>query len=81
MKLLVAMLLLVGCAKDPIAVDRTDNPEVNIHTLFTHNGCTVYRFYDNGYRHYFSDCRGSVTSRVSCGKNCTRPTHVMNLGR
>ena len=40
------------------------------------DGCTVYRFYDNGSWHYFTKCGGTVTTTKnyteSCGKNCSR---------
>ena len=40
------------------------------------DGCTVYKFYDNGNWHYFTKCGGTVTTTKnyteSCGKNCSR---------
>ncbi len=72
--LLLAMLVLAGCAKDPVSSSRTDNAEVGLDKLFTHDGCSVYRFYDAGHFHYWADCRGTVSTAYvqNCGKNCTR---------
>lgn len=40
------------------------------------DGCTVYRFYDNGSWHYFTKCGGTVTTTKnyteSCGKGCSQ---------
>jgi hypothetical protein len=40
------------------------------------DGCTVYRFYDNGSWHYFTKCGGTVTTTKNytenCGKGCSR---------
>ena len=40
------------------------------------DGCTVYKFYDNGNWHYFTKCGGTVTTTKnyteSCGKGCSR---------
>lgn len=78
---LAALVLLAGCKTDKV-------PEASAHVgggyqvdrLFTHEGCTVYRFVDNGYNRYFSRCDGAAASEVSwaegCGKGCTRYTSV-----
>lgn len=43
-----------------------------VKKLFTNDGCTIYRFVDNGTYHYYSDCRGSTVKNVNeiCGENC-----------
>lgn len=74
----IALLLaLAGCDKDPVKRQGTDNVQVQVDDLFTHNGCTISRFYDGGRAHYFADCRGSVSTARSeyCGKNCRRTVH------
>lgn len=70
-------LLLAACQKDAVSVSRTDNADIQVEELFTHNGCTVSRFQDSGYSHYFADCRGTLTSTHSeyCGKGCQRTVH------
>lgn len=67
------LVLLAGCEKEPLSVERVDNNEFSLDKLFTHDGCTLYRFYDGGRNHYYSDCRGRTTSAysTSCGKGCT----------
>ena len=70
-------LLMAGCGAAPISSTMTDNPEgVKLDLLFTHEGCKMYRFMDNGHFHYFADCRGTVTSTESCGKGCSRTDSV-----
>lgn len=73
MKLLLAILILSSCEKDPIAVYQTENKEFGVAHLFTHDGCSVYRFKDGNY-HYFTNCKGESLTTISesCGKNCTR---------
>ena len=73
---LAAYLLLVplaACVNEPIATVPSNNPDVQVDTLFTHDGCTVYRFRDGPYQ-YFVKCQGertaSTISTLSCGKNC-----------
>jgi hypothetical protein len=71
--------LLVGCVEPALATVPSNNPHIEVDTLLTHDGCTVYRFRDGQY-HYFVRCpdppRASTLSRVSCGKNCTRPEEI-----
>lgn len=72
MLLFIALFLLAGCEKQPMSIESTENVDFKVEKLFTHDGCTVYRFYD--YRnHYYTDCRGRTTSTysTSCGKGCT----------
>jgi hypothetical protein len=72
MKYLI-LFLLVSCAEDPISV--TTNGEFKIGKLFTHEGCTVYRFMDGMNYRYFTNCT-STFWKESCGKNCTRNMEI-----
>ena len=74
--LFVVALLLTGCAKDPISTSATDNAQFKLEALFTHDGCTIYRFMDNGYYHYWTNCKGTIDSRVHTGKT-SRPDNVV----
>ena len=71
--MLAAVLLLAGCEKEPLSIEPVDNNEFRLERLFTHDGCTVYRFRDTGRSHYYTDCRGRTTSTYTtgCGKGCT----------
>jgi hypothetical protein len=62
----------------PIASYPTDNEGIDVHQLFTHDGCTVYRFRDGGYHYYVTCARGpaQTISPVSCGKNCVRDEEI-----
>lgn len=73
MKYLIIALLLIGCAKEPVSTSQTNNPDVAVSLLFVNEGCSVYRFYDDGRHHYYTNCSGTLTTRTeSCGKNCTK---------
>jgi hypothetical protein len=66
---------LVGCFAEPVGRGPTNNPEVQVDLLFTHDGCTVYRFRDVGF-HYYVRCQdtapGETVSTLACtGKGCT----------
>ena len=78
MKALLAVLALValaGCSK-PAETSTAVGVEFVVDKLFTHEGCTVYRFSDGGNKRYFTNCNGSTNWRESCGKNCNRPVDV-----
>jgi hypothetical protein len=66
-------VIVVSCAK-PVEQTETNNPSFSVSKLFTHEGCTVYRFYDFGYYRYYVNCSGSVISSVTerCGDECSR---------
>lgn len=68
----LAALVLAACIKEPLKTDSTDNVNVPVSLLFTHDGCNVYRFSDGGHSHYYTDCRGSTNEAhtETCGKNC-----------
>lgn len=76
MKILIflAALVLTGCVKEPEEA-KSAGKEFTVKTLFTHEGCTVYRFFDGNYR-YFTNCKGRAEWTESCGKNCTRHQSV-----
>lgn len=72
----VAAMSLSACNRRAEATASSTNPNYKVEQLFTYKGCTTYRFEDY-YTHYYTVCDGSATvrneTRVSCGKNCTRP--------
>ena len=66
---LVASVLLVACQKP--AEEAKSKGQFQVETLFTHEGCTVYRFQDDR-TVYYTNCQGGAQWQHSCGKNCTR---------
>lgn len=68
--LLLASVALVACQKSPEQSTHKGQGGFNVETLFTHEGCTVYRFYDDR-TVYYTNCVGQAQSQHSCGKNCT----------
>lgn len=77
---LLILLAFLACDHEPVAHEPTDNAAVPVDTLFTKDGCTVYRFYDGGRNRYFARCEGAATtttmSTESCGKGCTEEVGV-----
>jgi hypothetical protein len=84
--LLLGCLLPSGCATRAasVSVHHTDNVEVTVEKLFTHDGCTVYRFRDVGYHYYVRcDAAGSAMthSLEPCGRGCVRDATVPTVER
>ena len=67
----LAVLALTGCGK-PAETSTSVGREFVVDTLFTHEGCTVYRFVDHGNSRYFTNCQGSTNWTERCGKGCNR---------
>lgn len=76
-KLLVILSLavLAGCTKQA-AESSAVGKQFVVDKLFTHEGCTVYRFQDGGYYRYYTNCSGSTNWTENCGKNCSRPMNI-----
>jgi len=75
--MLMAACMLAGCYKDAEETRPAGNG-YEVERLFTHDGCTVYRFMDSNYR-YFARCENataSTSTRNNCGKSCTRETTI-----
>ena len=77
---MITALVVAGCNKVP-EYSSPAGREFVVDTLFTHEGCTMYRFSDGGYSRYFAKCDGdSVTAQTewgeSCGKNCVRQREI-----
>jgi ABC-type protease/lipase transport system fused ATPase/permease subunit len=76
--LLVIMLLvgMLNCAKKGILVNVSETiDDYYVEKLFKKDNCTVFRFYDGGRDHYFTDCTETISS-YSCGKNCVRDENI-----
>lgn len=71
--ILIAAVGLFGCQKQPEVSTHQGN--FNVEKLFTHEGCTVYRFYDDR-TVYYTNCQGQANTQYSCGKNCTTNTET-----
>lgn len=72
---ILALALLAGCGK-PAETSTNVGVKFVVDKLFTHEGCTVYRFEDAGYKRYYTNCQGSTSWKEDCGKNCTRDMNV-----
>lgn len=73
-------ILAIGCAKPAQESSATANAEFRVDKLFTHEGCTAYRFIDAGRYVYYTVCDRGDTLQTeyseSCGKNCTYSVSV-----
>jgi hypothetical protein len=70
-------------ATAPVATSPSNNSNIEVQTLFTHDGCTVFRFFDAGY-HYYARCDGAhasvaTMSNVTCGRHCVRQEEVKTV--
>lgn len=73
--IVTGVMVLDACEQDAMEAARPPGSAFVVEKLFTHDGCTVYRFSDGSHSRYFARC-GSTASTSwseSCGKNCTRP--------
>ena len=64
--ILGCVVWLTACQKDAQQSEYT-GAGFRVEKLFTHEGCTVYRFHDDR-TVYYTNCKGSTQS--NCGKNC-----------
>ena len=76
---LAALAMVAGCEKPAESVAHT-GAGFTVERLFTHDGCTVYRFSDSSKR-YFTRCDGiaaqsTTTWQESCGKSCTHEIEI-----
>ena len=77
---LTVLAMVAGCNKPAESVART-GMGFTVERLFTHEGCTVFRFEDGGNNRYFTRCDGitaqsTTTWQESCGKSCTREIEI-----
>ena len=68
---ILALTVLAGCVKQA-ETSTSVGAEFVVDKLFTHEGCTVYRFNDGGNARYYTNCQGSTSWQRNCGKGCTR---------
>jgi len=59
MRYLLFLILLCGCAREPIRTEKTNNDKFEVSFLFEYEGIRVYRFYDDGRYHWFTN-KGEV---------------------
>jgi len=66
--LALAIVTLSSCTRK--AEESRTSGDFQVEKLFTHDGCTAYRFRDGRYV-YYTNCGTQTQSTYSCGKNCT----------
>lgn len=74
------VVMLTGCEKAAEAevIAGAEN-DFRVSRLFTVDGCTAYRFYDNGRAIYYTDCKGSSAWKMQNGKVTTHhQVHTSN---
>ena len=74
--------VLVGCEK-PAESMTIKGAGFKVETLFTHEGCTVYRFSDAARFRYYANCESGPRSTTmwteSCGKNCEHDVEITTV--
>lgn len=68
--IIFGLLLVSGCDMAPKATIETGG--FNVELLFTVDGCSAYRFKDNGRFVYYTNCPGTTQSAYKTGKNWHR---------
>ncbi|GET35009.1 DUF4884 domain-containing protein [Prolixibacter bellariivorans] len=70
---------LLSCATGiPLSNTRSENNKTyRVQYLFQHDGCKVYRFYDEGHYVYFTNCSGETTSMVKDSTGTVRITNMI----
>lgn len=64
--LMVVSSILYSCSGIPISSRPAfNNQTYEVDYLFEHDGCKVYRFYDQGNYVYFTNCGNEVTRIVN----------------
>lgn len=74
--------ILVGCEK-PAEHTTIKGAGFKVETLFTHEGCTVYRFADDLRFRYYANCKSGQHTTMwteSCGKNCQHDVEITTMG-
>lgn len=76
----VVVTLLTGCEKEPestvvVGVEQ----DFKVGRLFTVDGCTAYRFYDNGQAIYYTNCKGATSLEVSKSNDKVTTTEYMTV--
>ena len=72
----LTVLVLSGCEGAPPETTTHAGMGYEVSKLFTHEGCSVYRFSDYGNARYYTNCSGSTSYTSSNGKS-SRPDGVM----
>lgn len=73
---ILMVVFLAACSKIEAESTQRVGNDAKVEKLFTVDNCTVYRFYDEGYKRYFTNCSGSTQWTEGCGKNCSRPMGI-----
>ena len=68
---IILLLAAVSCSvKRPLVTEPAHNNQTyNVSYLFEHDGCKVYRFWDDGQYVYFTNCTGSTSTAQSDSTN------------
>lgn len=53
---IVGTVVYITRGAAPVSTSLTDNNAIHVEQLFTHEGCTMYRFHDAGYPRYYVRC-------------------------
>lgn len=75
----LALLALAGCRQvEPEATQGAGNG-YRVSRLFTHEGCTVYRFTDDARYRYFTRCDGAASASTSWDESSGKVSREMQI--
>ena len=69
--IVLGAMLFGACRNEPMSKERVGKDDgFEVEYLFEKDGVKVYRFYDNGYTHYFTTMGETISTRTTnSGKN------------
>lgn len=70
--IVLCMFLLSGCDESKKPVETKQAGDYSVAKLFEHDGCKVYRFYDEGRERYFTNCTETMTEQSYKSGKTTR---------
>lgn len=66
--ILIALLFMfIGCKKEGLSSEQTNNSNFRVELLFEHDGIKIYRFYDQSGYHYFT--KTQTINNIAIGKS------------
>jgi len=77
--IVLGAMIFGACSNDPISKERVGKDDgFEVEYLFEKDGVRVYRFYDNGYAHYFTT-QGETISVHRVNKNTIHKENIKDF--
>lgn len=77
--IVLGAMIFGACSNEPMSTERLGKDDgFAVEYLFEKDGVKVYRFYDNGYAHYFTT-QGETISVHRVNKNTTHKENIKDF--